>query len=122
MEEIRRVAFATVQRACLFGSLAIFCTMVGLAPEPRLAFKAGGALTVIMALILVYKAYEARTKSYRKTEMWIYLREDSRPPEDHAQWAVSTVMRDTYLTFAFWTSAIAVIMWAMAFVLMLFGI
>ena len=122
MEEMRRVAFSTVQRACLFGSLAIFCTMVGLSSEPRLAFKAGGALTMIMALILIYKAREARTKNYRTTEMWLYLPKEVRPPEDHAQWAVSTVMRETYLNFALWTSAIGVIMWAMAFLLMLFGI
>ena len=62
MEEMRRIAFEIVQRACLFGSLTIFCVMVGMSFEPRLAFQAGGTLTTLMALILVYKAREALTK------------------------------------------------------------
>ena len=43
----------TVLRACLFGSLAIFCVMVGMSFEPRLAFQAGGTLTTLMAVILI---------------------------------------------------------------------
>ncbi len=101
---------------------AIFCTMVGLSPDPRRAFKAGGALTMAMAIILAYKARQALTKNYRKTEMWLYLPKEVRPLEDHTQWAVSTVLRDTYLSFALWTSAIAVVMWAMAILLALVGI
>ena len=78
MEEMRRIAFETVQRACLFGSLDIFCVMVGMSFEPRLAFQAGGTLTVLMALILLYKAREALRKDYRRTEMWLYLPKDFR--------------------------------------------
>jgi hypothetical protein len=122
MEEMRQIAFETVQRACLFGTLAIFCVMVGMSFEPRLAFQAGGTLTTLMALILIYKAREALTKDYRKTEMWLYLPKDRRPPEGHAQWASSTVLRDTYLTFAHWTSAIAIVMWAIALLFAFAGI
>ena len=119
MEPMRRIAFQTVQRACLFGALAIFCLMVGLSYELRLAFKAGGTMTILMAGILMYKAYEARTKPYRKTEMWIYLPKELRPPEAYAQRVSATVLRETYLNFALWTSAVAVAMWAIALVLAL---
>ena len=119
MERMRRIAFQTVQRACLFGALAIFCLMVGLSNDLRLAFKAGGTVTILMAGILVYKAREARTKPYRKTEMWLYLPKHYRPPDDYAQWASATVLRETYLNFAFWTSAIALVMWAIALLLAL---
>lgn len=122
MEEMRRIAFETVLRACLFGSLAIFCVMVGMSFEPRLAFQAGGTLTTLMVLILLYKAQEARTKNYRKTEMWLYLPKDIRPPEAYAQWASATVLRQTYLTFALWTSAISISMWVIALLFGLFGI
>lgn len=122
MEEMRRIAFEIVQRACLFGSLAIFCVMVGMSFEPRLAFQAGGTMTTLMALILLYKAREALTKDYRRTEMWLYLPKDIRPPEAHAQWASSTIMRDTYLTFALWTSAIAIAMWVVALLFALAGV
>jgi hypothetical protein len=122
MHEMRRIAFQTVQRACLFGSLAIFCTMVGLSPDPRLAFQAGGTMTMMMALALIYKAREALTKHYKKTEMWLYLPKDVRPPEAYAQRVSSTILRDTYLTFALWTSAIAVVMWAVVLLFSLFGV
>ena len=121
MEQMRRIAFECVQRACLFGSLAIFCTMVGMSFQPRLAFQAGGTLTTFMAGILIYKAREALTKDYRRTEMWLYLPKDFRPPEAYAQWASATVLRDTYLTFALWTSAIAIAMWMVALVTGLLG-
>jgi hypothetical protein len=114
MEHMRRVAFETVLRACGFGSLAIFCVMVGLSFNARACFQAGGTLTTLMALILIFKAREALTKDYRKTEMWLYLPKNFRPPEAYAQWASSTVLRDTYLTFALWTSAIAIAMWLLA--------
>jgi hypothetical protein len=114
MEEMRRIGFETVQRACLFGALTIFCIMIGMSFDPRLAFQAGGTLTTIMAVILIYKAREALTKDYRKTEMWLYLPKDFRPPEAYAQWASATVLRDVYLTFALWTSAIAIAMWVIA--------
>lgn len=121
MEKMRQVAFQTVQRACLFGALAIFCVMFGLSFEPRLAFKAGGAAATLMAAILAYKAREARRKPYRKTEMWLCLPKEFRPPEAYAQRASATILRETYLNFALWTSAIAIAMWVIAFVLGLAG-
>ena len=82
MEHMRRIAYETVLRACGFASLAIFCVMVGMSFMPRLAFQAGGFLTTLMAVVLILKAYEARTKDYRHTEMWLYLEKDERPPAD----------------------------------------
>jgi hypothetical protein len=122
MEEMRRIAYETVSRACLFGSLAIFCVMVGMSFEPRLAFQAGGTLTTMMVAVLVYKAREARTKNYWRTEMWLYLPKEIRPPEADAQWASATVLRETYLTFALWTAAISIAMWALALLFALFGV
>ena len=111
---MRRVAYETVLRACGFASLAIFCVMTGMSFMPRLAFQAGGFLTTIMAFILILKAHEARTKDYRRTEMWLYLEKHERPPASYAQWASATVLRETYLTFAKWTSAVAIVMWVLA--------
>ena len=45
VEDMRQIAYETVLRACGFGSLAIFCVMIGLSFEPRAAFQAGGFLT-----------------------------------------------------------------------------
>ena len=109
-------------RACGFASLAIFCVMVGMSFMPQLAFQAGGFLTTIMAGILILKAFEARTKDYRRTEMWLYLEKDQRPPAAYAQWASATVLRETYLTFALWTAAIAIAMWVLALAFSLAGL
>ena len=122
MDHMRRVAFETALRACGFASLAIFCVMIGLSFEPRAAFQAGGFLTTLMALVLIFKAREALTKNYRKTEMWLYLPKELRPPESYAQWASATVLRETYLTFARWTAAIAIVMWVLALFCSLLGL
>jgi|SRR4051812_17349406 hypothetical protein len=111
---MRRIAYETVLRACGFAALAIFCIMIGLSFHPRAAFQAGGTLTLLMTLILMFKAREARTKNYRRTEMWLYLPKEHRPPETYAQVASATVLRETYLVFARWTAAIAVGMWVIA--------
>ena len=121
MDPIRVIAYETVMRACGFGTLAIFCTMVGMSFNARLAFQAGGFLTMLMALILVYKAWEAPSKNHRHTELWLYLPKEQRPPEGHAQWAIATAMRETYLTFAQWTILIAIAMWVLALMFSLFG-
>ncbi len=121
MEHMRQVAYETVLRACGFASLGIFCVMTGLSFHPRLAFQAGGFLTTIMAFILILKSREALTKDYRRTEMWLYIDKNFRPPEAYAQWASSTILRDTYLTFAMWTSLISIAMWLLALVFSLAG-
>ena len=111
---MRRIAYETVLRACGFGSLAIFCIMVGLSFDPLVAFQSGGVLTMVMTGILVFKAFEARTKPYRRTEMWLYLPKEQRPPEATAQQLTATLMREIYLTFALWTAGISIGMWACA--------
>ena len=114
MDHIRVIAYETVMRACLFGALAIFCVMVGLSFMPRVAFQTGAFLTAVMTLILVYKAHEARTKDYRRTEMWLYLEKEHRPPAAHAQQVSANVLREVYLTFARWTGQIALGMCVLA--------
>ena len=122
MNDMREIAYEVVLRACGFGSLAIFCVMIGLSFEPRAAFQTGGFLTLLMTVILILKAYEARTKDHRRTEMWLYLPEERRPPKAFAQWAISAVMRETYFLFARWTAIISIVMWVMALFFSLIGL
>jgi hypothetical protein len=121
MEHMRQVAYETVLRACGFATLGIFCVMTGMSFDPKLAFQAGGFLTTIMAFVLILKSREALTKDYRRTEMWLYIDKDFRPPEAYAQWASATILRDTYLTFAMWTSLISIAMWILALIFSLIG-
>lgn len=113
-EHIRQVAYEIVLRACGFASLGIFCVMIGMSFDPHLAFQAGGTLTLIMSAVLILKAFEARRKNYRHTEMWLYLAEEHRPPKASAQRISSMVLREVYLTFARWTALISITMWIIA--------
>lgn len=121
MEDMRRIAYETVLRACGFASLAIFCVMIGLSFLPRSAFQAGGFLSLVMTLVLLIKAQEARTKDHRRTEMWLYLPKENRPPQEIAQRTVSTLMHEIYLQFAHWTVLVSISMWTIALFLSFFG-
>jgi hypothetical protein len=122
MDYMRRVAHETVLRACGFASLAIFCFMVGLSFAPRIAFQSGGILMLIMTGVLVLKAYGAHRKPYRRTEVWLYLPEEHRPPPAAAQQVMGTVMRETYMIYALRTSVVAVTMGAIACAFSLLGL
>jgi hypothetical protein len=122
VDEMRRIAYQTVLRACGFASLAIFCVMIALSFLPRSAFQAGGFLTLAMTLVLVLKAREARAKDHRRTEMWLYLPKESRPPAAIAQKMVSTIMRETYLLCARWTALISIVMWTAALLFSMMGL
>ena len=114
MEHMRRVAFEVVLRACSFAALAIFCLMFGMMYAPKAAFQVGGFLTLVMCAILLLKAYEANIKDYRRTELWLCLAEEHRPPAAYAQQVSATVLRETYLRVALWASAVAIGLWAIA--------
>ncbi len=114
MDHMRRVAFAVVLRACSFGALAIFCLMFGLSYVPKTAFRAGGFLTLVMCAILIFKAYEATIKDYRRTELWLCLAEEHRPPAAYAQQVSALVLRETYLQVAMWAAMVAIGLWAIA--------
>ncbi|WP_145963603.1 hypothetical protein [Bradyrhizobium algeriense] len=122
MDEMSRIAYETVLRACGFASLAIFCVMIGLSFLPRSAFQAGGFLSMTMTLVLIFKAREARTKDHRRTEMWLYLPKESRPPQAFAQQMISSLMRETYLSFARWTAIISIVMWTIALIFSAIGL
>jgi hypothetical protein len=114
MEEMRKAAFTSIARGCGFAMLGVFCVMVGFSFEPRLMFQSGGMLSMIVVLVLVLKARRALETNYKNTEMWLMLPDDFRPPEAYARWAAATVLRDAYFTFALYTAAISIFMWAMA--------
>ena len=121
MEDMRRIAYETVLRACGFGSLAIFCVMIGLSFEPRAAFQAGGFLTTLMAGDPDPEGPRGADQGLPQDRDVALSAEGARPPEAYAQWASSTVLRETYLTFALWTSAIAIVMWLLALLFSLAG-
>lgn len=114
MDHMRRVAFAVVLRACSFAALAIFCLMFGMSFMPKAAFQAGGFLTLLMSVILILKAYEANIKDHRRTELWLCLAKEHRPPAAYAQQVSAAVLRETYLRVALWAATVAIVLGTIA--------
>ena len=121
MDRIQGAAEISIGRAVGFGALAIGTGMVGLVFDPVLAFKTGGALTLLMAAILQLKAERARSQPYRSTEVWLLLDRQLDLPDTHAQRIVSTVLRAVYRRYAGASFAVAVGFWVLALALQLFS-
>jgi Ca2+/Na+ antiporter len=121
MEKIREVAIFCVGRAVMFGSLAITCVMVGFSFNPVSAFRSGAVLTLLMAAILIWKAYTAASKNPKTTEVWIYLDQKTRPASEHSRFVFATVMRDVYGRFAQVALAVACLFFAISVVFVMFG-
>jgi hypothetical protein len=122
MEQIRQVAVACVGRAVLFGSLGIGCVMVGFSFSPVSAFRSGAVLTLVMAVVLLYKASRAASQNPKHTEVWLYLDEGTRPSESHARFVFGMIMREVYARFAQVTLCVAVGMFALSLILMALGL
>jgi hypothetical protein len=121
MEEIRRVAVECTGRAVMFGSLAIGCVMMGFSFNPVSAFRSGAVLTLMMAFALVWKAMAAETKEPKRTEVWLYLDERSRPFDQGARRVFSNVMREVYAFYARIAFGVAIGFFVISVVLTLFG-
>jgi hypothetical protein len=121
IEAVRRAAFESVARACAFAALAIFTFVVGLSFDFGLAMRCGGTLTLVMLGVLLLKAHSAGARDHRRTETWMMIDKQNRPPAETAQWVVGTVLRDTYLRFAQMTALTSIAFWALATVSALFA-
>lgn len=122
MHEIRRVALQCVGRAVMFGSLAIGCVMIGFSFNPVSAFRSGAFLALIMAALLMWKAFTAGSKNPRRTEVWLYLDQKSRPIDAAAQSVFRAVMREVYVFYARISLGAAVGLFALSLAFMLFGL
>jgi len=121
MQHLRRAAFLSIGRACGFAGLAVLCVMIGLSYEPLLAARTGAVLTTMITVVLIFKSRRALYQDYRKTEAWLLLDKKHAPPEEYAQWASATVLRDAYLWFAQYAAGMSILLWATAVLLLIFA-
>ncbi len=121
MEAIENAAFISVGRACGFAGLAVFCIVFGLLYDPVLAARAGGLISLTVAVVLAGYAHFARTRPYKRTELWLILREEERPPETVAQRLIGEVLRVTYIRFARQTALVALTFLAVSVILQLYA-
>ncbi len=100
MDAIRRAALVSVSRACGFFALGVLCVMLGFAHDPQRSAQAGSLLFFALALGLIWKAQLASGANHKKTETWLMLAPEDRPPEATAQTVLSVILRDVYLLHA----------------------
>jgi hypothetical protein len=111
VDRIRTAAEISVGRAVAFGALAVGTVVLGLIFEPALALKTGSALTLLMVVVLLLKSEQARSRPYRRTEVWLILDRRLGLPEDRAQRMVGQVLHDTYDRYARRCLVVAVGLW-----------
>lgn len=122
MDAIENAAYISVGRACGFAGLAVFCLVFGLSYEPILAARTGAIMCLLLAVVLAIYAYRAPQRPYKRTELWLILAKDKRPPSDFAQEVIGRILHDTYLWFAKQAAVVAVVFWGVSLVFQLFGI
>ncbi|EKF17657.1 hypothetical protein [Nitratireductor pacificus] len=100
MEKLRKVATICIGRAVMFGAFAIGLIMISLSFDLVRAFSAGAILTLVMAQILIIKAYATVRQNPRKTETWSHLAPDARPVGRSGARVFRSVLIDVYVRFA----------------------
>jgi hypothetical protein len=122
MEHIRKLAWISVARGCSFGGLAILTMMIGFSATPALALDFGGVGFLLMAVILMIKAARSEQFPYRRTEIWLMLEPQDRPPPEVAPGIISRTRRDVILRFAHMSALAALCCLLMAAALQIMGI
>lgn len=120
MKAIENAAFISIGRATGFAGLAIFCAMFGFAFDLAFAARAGGVLCLIVAGILFAYGERAHVRPYKRTETWLLIPVEDRPPSAIAQQVIGQVLRDTYLWFARQAAIFAIVLFACGAVLQFF--
>lgn len=116
-ETIEQLAHLSVARGCGFAALGILTFFIGMSGELVVAFKSAGYLSLLACAILILKATLARRQNYRSTEVWIMLKPHERPDKAVAQQIISTVLRETYLHFAWHAAMVSLLFLAGGLVL-----
>ncbi len=119
MERIREYADISIRRACGFGFLAIATAMVGTCSEILLSAKIGATSLTLMSMILVLKAVQAPSRSYKRTEVWTMLDRRHDLPEMRAQQVFGDILRERYMWHATLAASMALLLWCATFAIRL---
>lgn len=119
MRQVEKVAELSVARACGFAVLAIAGVLMAFADRPLLMLGVAAVLFSGLAVLLELRARGARGRPYRRTETWLMLRPDQRPPGEIAQRAVGMALEEAYRRFATLATRMALWLWAAFFAIRL---
>ena len=108
-------ALLSIARGCGFAALATCCGMVSLAFDPAAAFKFGGYSGLLACSVLLLKAYRSPAVAYKRTETWLILPEEYRPPEPVAQLIIGRARQRALYVFARVTAGFSAFCFVAAF-------
>ena len=111
LELVRRCAETSVHRGLGFALLAVGCLVISFSFNVRLALEVGSGCSLLLCTILYFRALEAPTRDYRKTETWVLLNKRVDLPPDRLQQAIGSILRELYQRYAQWILAASVIQW-----------
>jgi hypothetical protein len=107
-ETIERLTLISISRGVGFAALGVLCLMVGFAADFINVLRAGGIGTLLITVVLYFKAQNTSVENYKRTEVWIMLDPHERPPEDVAPRMVAQARRTILLRWterSAWISA-----------------
>lgn len=111
IERVRQCAEVSVKRGLGFALFTIGCIVVGFSWDIRLALEVGSGSTLLLCTILFFRALEAPTRDYRKTETWVLLDKKVDLPAERLQRTIGSILQDLYRRYAEWMLGAAVIQW-----------
>jgi hypothetical protein len=121
MDRLRYFADLSIRRGCSFGLLAIATAVIGMSSDMTLAAKAAAIGMSLMTAILLLKAHRAPSRSYKRTELWILIDRQHDFPAERAQQVLGNLLRERYLRHAEVAGIGALALWAISFVVQLWG-
>ena len=121
LDRIKEQADVSIRRGCGFGLITIATAAVGVSSDAFLAMKMAAICATSMVAILYFKAMQATSRNYKRTEVWIMLEKKHNLPEARAQQVFGTILRERYMWHATVTATAAGLLWLVALALKLFG-
>lgn len=100
MDAIEHAAYASVGRACGFAALAVGIIFISLSFDPALAARVAGEAAFFIAGILGAYGWRAPKRPYQRTEAWLILADNHKPPRAIAQRLVGNAIKEAAYGFA----------------------
>jgi hypothetical protein len=113
-DDIRRCAELSVRRGCGFALMGIVTAMVGFSGAPWIAVRVGAMFVLIAAVVLFWRGWTARSRNYRRTEVWLMIEDQPALPRDRLQSMIGGALADAYFSHARGASYVALMMCAIS--------
>ena len=117
MGAFRRFAFATTARDATFVALAAATLMLAFSNAPALALSIGANIALAVGLVL--RAACLKNDGIDRSEAWLTLLPEERPPGDLGRRYARDELQDVLLRFAKAAAAVAIVLYATSLIVSL---